>query len=106
MFLLFFIDSLVSCCGDHEEKAGPKYSFLTFWHWNLNGITAHDFNKTSVIQGYITQSNYDIICLNETFLNSSVLNYDNRITIHGYNLIRSDDTPDSKKGEVCIYYKY
>ena len=29
----------------------------------------------------------------------------NRITIDGYNLIRSDHPSDSKKGGVCIYYK-
>ena len=38
-------------------------SSLTFYHWNLNGIAAHDFVKILLIQGYITESN---ICLSET----------------------------------------
>ena len=42
MFLLFFIQHLLSCCGDIEENPGPKYSSLTFCQWNLNGLTAHD----------------------------------------------------------------
>ena len=45
VFLLFFIQNLLSCCGDIEENPGPKYSSLTFCHWNLNGLTAHDSTK-------------------------------------------------------------
>ena len=62
--------------------------------------------KISFLQAYIiTQHNYDIICLSETFLNSSIeTNYD-RISIDGCNLIRADHPSDSKGGGVCIYYK-
>ena len=102
---MFFIQNLLSCCGDIEENPGPKYSPLTFCHWNLNGLTAHDSTKILLFQAYITQHNYDIICLTETFLNSSILSDDNRTKIEGYNLIRSDHPSDSKKGGVCIYYK-
>ena len=103
--MLFFIQNLPSCCGGIEENPGPQYSPLTFCHWNLNGLTAHDSTKISLLQAYITQHNYDIICLTETFLNCSILSDDNRIKIDGYNLIRSDHPSDSKKGGVCIYYK-
>ena len=58
-----------------------------------------------MLQAYVTQYNCDIICLSETFLNSSIQNDDDRIKIDGYNLIRSDHPSDSKKGGVCIYYK-
>ena len=105
MFLLFFIQNLVLLSGDIEENPGPKYSSLTFCHWNLNGLTAHDSTKISILQAYIAQHNYDIVCLSETFLNSSTQSDDSKITIDGYNLIRSDDPSDSKKGGVCIYYK-
>ena len=104
-FFLFFIQNLLSCCGDIEENPGPKYSSLTFCHWNLNGLTAHDSTKISLLQAYINQRNYDIICLTETFLNSSILSDDNKIKIDGYIIIRSDHPSDSKKGGVCIYYK-
>ena len=103
---MFFIQNLLSCCGDIEENPGPKYSSLTFCHWNLNGLTAHDSTKISLLQqAYITQHNDDIICLTETFLNSSILSDDNRIKIDVYYLIRSDHPSVSKKGGVCIYYK-
>ena len=103
--MLFFIQNLLSCCGDIEENPGPKYSSLTFCLWNLNGLTAYDSTKISLLQAYITQRNYDIICLTETFLNSSILSDDNRIKIDGYSLIISDHPSDSKKGGGCIYYK-
>ena len=83
VLLLFFIQNLLSCCGDIDEKPGPKYSSLTFCHWNLKALTAHDSTKISLLQAYITQHNYDIICLTETFLNSSIPSDDNRITIDG-----------------------
>ena len=67
VFLLFFIQNLLPCCGDIEENPGPKYSSPTFCHWNLNRLTAHDSTKISLLQVYITQHNYDIICLTETF---------------------------------------
>ena len=105
VLLLFFIQNLLSCCGNIEENPGPKYSSLIFCHWNLNGLTAYDSTKISFFQVYITQHNYDIVRLTETFLNSSILSDDNRIAIDGYNLIRSDHPSDSKIGGVCIYYK-
>ena len=102
VFLLFFIQNLLSCCGDIEENPGPKYSSLTFCHWNLNKLTAHDSTKISLLQAYITQHNYDIICLTQTFLNSSIMSDDNRIKIEGYNLIRSDHPRDLKKGGLYL----
>ena len=105
LFLGFCIPSLLFRCGDNEKKPGPTYSSLIFCHWNLNGLTAHDSIKISLLQAYVTQHNYDIICLSETFLNSSIDSSDRRILIDGYNLTRSDHPSDSKTGRVCIYYK-
>ena len=58
-----------------------------------------------MIQANITNQNFDIVCLSETFLNSSIQNDDHKLKIHGYNLIRSDHPSDWKKGGICIYYK-
>ena len=105
VFLLFFIQNLLACCGDIEENPGPKCSSLTFCHWNLNGLTARDSTKISLLQANITHRNYDIIPLTGTFLNSSILSNDNRIKTAGYNLIRSGHPSDLEKGGVCIYHK-
>ena len=83
----------------------PKYLSLTFCRCNLNGLTAHDSIKISLLQAHITQHNYDIICLSEAFLNFSIETNGDRISIDGYNLIRPDHPDVSKRGGVCIYYK-
>ena len=80
IFLSLCISNLLMQCGDIETNPGPKYSSLTFCHWNLNGLTAHDNIKISLLQAYVTQYNCDIICLSETFLNSSIQNDDYRIS--------------------------
>ena len=56
VLLLFFIQNLLSCCGDIEENRGPKYPSLTFCHWNLNGLTVHGTTKISLLQAYITNT--------------------------------------------------
>ena len=48
VFSLFFIQNLLSCCGDLEENPGPEYPSLTFCHWNLNGLIAHESPKISL----------------------------------------------------------
>ena len=105
IFLLFLIQILLSPFDDMEENSGPKYSSLTFCYWNLNGLTAHDSTKISLFQAYMTRHNYDIICLTETFLDSSIQSDNNRLAIDGYKLIRSNHPSDSKKDGVFIYYK-
>ena len=48
---------------------------------------------------------YDVICLLETFLNSTNSNDDERINIKGHNLLRVDCPSNKKRGGVCMYYK-
>ena len=78
---------------------------LNFFLWNLNGVAAHDFIKLPLIEAYIATNNFDIVCLSETFLDSSIPNDDHRINIAGYSLLRADHPSSKKKGGVCIYYK-
>ena len=96
LFSAFFFcfQNLISPCGDIEKNPGPKYPSLRFYLWNLNGLIAHDCIKITLIQANITNQNFDIVCLSETFLNSSIQNDDHKLKIHGYNLIRSDHPSD------------
>ena len=101
IFLFISIVNLLCRCGDIDTNPGLKYSSLIFCHWNLNGLTPHYSMKISlVLQAYILQHNYDITCLSETFLNSSIESNDDRISIDGYNLIRSDHP--SRDGSVFV----
>ena len=104
---LFFgnlIQLLLLCSGDIEINPGPKTkNQISFCHWNLNGLAAHNFTKVSLLQALSVRRDYDIICLSETFLHSSVSNDDGKINIKGYNVLRVDHPSNKKEGVfVCI----
>ena len=81
-----------------------KSSRLNFCYWNLNGIAAHDFVKVPLIEAFIKAKNIDIICLSETFLDSSIPLNDERLYIKGYSMITADHPSNTKRGYVCIHY--
>ena len=92
--------------GDIESNPGPrKSSTLKFCHWNLNGLAAHEFIKLSLLEGYINVNDLDVICLSETFLDSSIPFDDNRLSIPCYLMMRADHPSNNKRGGVCLYYK-
>ena len=66
--------------GDIETNPGPKKS-IKFCHWNLNGLAAHGFVKIPLIEAFINTHNFDIICLSETFLDSTIPQNDEIINI-------------------------
>ena len=91
--------------GDIETKPGPRKSFIKFCHWNLNGLATHDFAKISLVEAFIKTNNFDIICLSETFLNSTIDISDTRININGNSLLRADHLSNTKRCGVCMYFK-
>ena len=103
---LYLIISNIS--GDIEKNPGAKPNLcqsFSVCHWNLNSISAHNFLKLSLLRAYTTAHNFDVICLSETYLDSSILHDDNNLQIPGYNLYRKDHPLNIKRGGVCIYYK-
>ena len=65
---------------DTETNPGlNKQSYLKIFHRNLNVLAAHDFIKLPLMEVYIVTNNSDVVCLSETFLDSSISNDDNRI---------------------------
>ena len=74
-------------------------------HWNLNSLPTDNFVKISHLEAYAITHNFDIICLSETFLDTSYSNDDPKLHLPGYSLIRADHPRDLKEGGVCIYYK-
>ena len=92
--------------GDVEINPGPKKKetrFFSCLHWNINSILAH--NKLTLLQAYNTIHQYDILCISETYLDSSISNDDTTLSLPGYNLARSDHPGNVKRGGVCLYYK-
>ena len=102
-----FIRLALIISGDVEINPGPVTSNqnLSFCHWNLNGIAAHDYVKISLLEAYNAVHNFDIICVSETFLNSDYPNDDPRLNLQGYTMTRSDHPSNTKRGGVCVYYK-
>ena len=57
------------------------------------------------MEAYNAVHKFDIICLSEIFLNSSLQNDDDSLVLNGYKLIRDDNPSDFKREGVCIYFK-
>ena len=78
----YFLFLLLLYCGDIERNPGPLKSMeIFFCNWNLNSVSAHDFSNASLLKAMATYKQYDIICLSETFPDSSIERTDNRLNI-------------------------
>ena len=65
----------------------------------------HNLLKLYLLRASITVPDFDVICLLETYLDSSILHDDDNLQISGYNLYWEDHPLNVKQGGVCIYYK-
>ena len=93
-------------CGDIELNPGPRKDLnLSICHWNLNSISAHNFAKLFSLKAFNSLHKFDVICISETFLDSSFATDESSLNFNGYKLIRSDHPSDVKRGGICIYYK-
>ena len=52
------------------SKLNPCHSF-SICHWNLNSLMAHNYLKVSLLRAYVAIKKFDVVCLLETFLDSS-----------------------------------
>ena len=65
-------------------KPNPSHSF-SICHWNLNSLTAHNYLKVSLLRAYVAIKKFDVVCLSETYLDSSNLSDDDNFYLPGYN---------------------
>ena len=89
--------------GDIEANPGPTKkasNYFSCCRWNVNSILAH--NKISLLTAYNIVQKFDIICISEKYLESTV---DDKTTeIKGYNLIRADYPNNQKRRGVCFCF--
>ena len=71
----------------------------------LNGLPAHNYSKVPLLQAFNALHKFDLICLSESYLNSSITMDEKSLIIDGYKLIRADHPSDTRRGGVCIYHK-
>ena len=74
-------------------------------HIQPNSIVAHNFEKADLLETYNTVKKFDIICLLESDLDSSMLFDNDDLIIKGYKLIRYDHPDDIKRRGVCAYIR-
>ena len=91
---------LIRQSGDIEMNPGPKpnpcHSF-SICHWNLNSLAAHNYLKVSLLRAYVAIKKFDVVCLSETYLDSSYLSDNDNFYLPGYNLVRTDHASNAKK---------
>ena len=78
---------------------------LMICHWNLNSLFAYNYNKLFLLRADIAVHKFDIICLSETYLDSTVASDDENLEVTGLSLVRSDHPANTKRGGVGLYYK-
>ena len=95
-------------CGEVElnprSKNTKSYYYFALCHWNLNSLSAHDLSKLSSIKAHNIHHNFDMICLSETYLDSSYA-YDDARNLKDFTLITADNPHNCKRGGVSIYFK-
>ena len=98
----------INLSGAIEVIPGPNSNScetFSIFHWNLNSISAHNFSKVSFLNAYTSLHRFDIICLSETYLDSSILCHDPNLEVQRYDLIRAGHLSNVSRGGICIYYK-
>ena len=108
-FLYVCIVLILFVCGDVELNHGSKnrnscYNF-SICYWNLNGIRAHNFAKVNLLQACNAIHDFDMICLSESSLDSTLSSDNDNLYIRDYKLVRADHPVNIKKGGVYVYFK-
>ena len=51
--------------------------------WNLNSITVYNLEKLNLFEAYNTINKFDVICLSESYLESSIASDNDDLNING-----------------------
>ena len=95
--------ALILAAGDVSSNPGWTYSAvdqtgLKIAHLNVRSLPRH-FDEFKIL---MNDNPFDVICLNETWLNSSWT--DSELELNGYNFIRHDRNDSQRGGGTAIYY--
>ena len=107
-FYVPFFSRKLLLSGDIKTNPVPRRNLsnhFTICHWNLKSISAHNFANIQLLKTYLAVHKLDIVCLSETYLNTSLPFDNDNVNINGYIKVRADHQANSKRGGVCMYYK-
>ena len=68
-------------------------------------MTAHNFEKINLHEACNTIDKFDIICLLESYIDSSIASDNDDLNIKGYNLHRANQLNNVKRGSVYAYIR-
>ena len=95
--------------GDIELNPGPKKTNssckFSVCHWNLNSLAADNFEKVGLLEAFNTVNKFEIICVCESYLDSTFSSDNEDINIKGFKLVRADHPNNIKRGGVCAYVR-
>lgn len=60
--------------------------------------------KLNVLEVYNTVSKFDIICISESYRDSSIPSDNEQLNIEGYKLVRNDHRGNVRRGGVCACF--
>ena len=107
--VLIFTLLLLFMLGDIELNPGPKKTNssceFSVCHWNLNSLAAHNFEKVGLLEAFNTINKFDIICVSESYLDSTFLSDNEDINIKGFKLVRANHPNNIKRGGACAYVR-
>lgn len=75
-------------------------SGLSICYRNLNSLTAHNFSKVNLLEAYNSVHSFHIVCLSETFLDSTIQLHHPDLLMNDYILVRTCHLSNVKKGGV------
>ena len=108
-YFLNFTLLLLFILGDKELNPGPNTTNSTckcsICHWNLNSLAVHNFEIVRLLDAYNTFNKFDIICVSESYLDSSFSSDNEVINRKGYKLVRADHSNNTKRRGVCVYFR-
>ena len=64
----------------------------------MNSLTAYNFEKVILLEAYDTLDKFDINCLLESFLDSSIVTENSNLKINGYKMVRADHSNNIERG--------
>ena len=96
---------LIILSNDIELNPGQNYhhNFLNVMTWNVNSITKGNFDRVQLIEAHNSLFDYDLIAINETSLNDSIVIPD--VLLENYTFINANSATNQRHGGVGLFYK-
>ena len=101
--MYFMTIKLSGNIGENPGRRSMSSDSLSICYYgNLNSIPAHNFMKLSLLHAYISVNKFDIICLSETFLDSSISSNSDNLEVTGYTVVPTHNPNNTKRGGAWI----